>query len=539
MKITELIYRAGESGICKLASGTLLEIIYEFENQPNIRRLAEILVSVYGEEKFLTQAKIRGQLFQYLKEEEAKSLCDGLNLEYVTPWDALNQFRLNESRKEFLFDFFELLKPSPRRLSVTTQCFSHSIDAGYGLFSHQEEATRKIKSILSKDRARVLLHMPTGAGKTRTAMNIAVDYLRDPSKSTRRPVIVWLADTFELCEQAYSEFCKAWNYLGIRSATVYKVYGDSDVNFSDISEGFVVCGLQKLNSLMAKDLEGLYGLGNRAGLLIFDEAHKILAPTYHQITEIFQTTGFAGLLGLSATPGRSTFDEQSNKEFAEFFNFNKVTLQVPGYDTPIQYLENEEYLAKVSYHEIPYEETELKLTEDELNNLLRGYDLSIRILNALGKEAKRNIKILTLAIELFNKGKKIIIFACSVESAEAIYALLKYQNIPTGLITADTDLDVRQSVIEKYRNPHCGEDEIRVLVNYGVLTTGFDAPKTNVAIIARPTNSLSLFSQMVGRATRGVRAKGNSTSDIYYIKDTLTGLVNMVEAFSHWDDAWK
>lgn len=71
-----------------------------------------------------------------------------------------------------------------------------------------------------------------------------------------------------------------------------------------------------------------------------------------------------------------------------------------------------------------------------------------------------------------------------------------------------------------------------------MLTTGFDAPSTNVAIIARPTNSLTLFSQMVGRATRGVAAGGNEFSDVFYIKDTLPGMIDMVKAFSYWDDAW-
>ena len=129
-------------------------------------------------------------------------------------------------------------------------------------------------------------------------------------------------------------------------------------------------------------------------------------------------------------------------------------------------------------------------------------------------------------------------FACSVESAEAIFALLKYKNIAAGLITSKTPGIIRNNTIKQYKSPTTPQDELKILVNYGVLTTGFDAPSTNVAIIARPTNSLTLFSQMVGRATRGINANGNEYSDIYYIKDTLIGMTDMVNAFSHWDDAW-
>ena len=101
-------------------------------------------------------------------------------------------------------------------------------------------------------------------------------------------------------------------------------------------------------------------------------------------------------------------------------------------------------------------------------------------------------------------------------------------------ITGETDTALRRSNIEKYKN-----GDIKILINYGVLTTGFDAPRTNTAIIARPTNSLTLFSQMVGRATRGIKAGGNKECDIYVINDALPGFRDMAQAFRHWDDAWN
>ena len=78
-----------------------------------------------------------------------------------------------------------------------------------------------------------------------------------------------------------------------------------------------------------------------------------------------------------------------------------------------------------------------------------------------------------------------------------------------------------------------------VVVNYGVLTTGFDAPATSAAVIARPTRSLVLYSQMVGRATRGTRAGGNDEAEIVTVVDPhLPGFGSVADAFKNWEDVW-
>jgi superfamily II DNA or RNA helicase len=78
------------------------------------------------------------------------------------------------------------------------------------------------------------------------------------------------------------------------------------------------------------------------------------------------------------------------------------------------------------------------------------------------------------------------------------------------------------------------------MVNYGILTTGFDAPRVSAAIIARPTMSLVLYSQMVGRATRGIKAGGNKEAEILTVVDkSLPGFNNVAEAFLNWEDVWR
>lgn len=535
--VLSVIKRMGYEGITRIADGTILSILNEVESSINSSKLQQIVLDIYGEVGLLENTQKRKILFEYLSPEEAKSLCVLLSCPsgQLDNWDQLKKISFTHDRKLKLFSFFGIQDYQELSQEKKVSQFSGitSVTPNYGLFPHQEKAAVQIKDILSHSRNRVLLHMPTGSGKTRTAMSISCDFIRNHIEQRDERVVFWFADTEELCQQAADEFQKAWTNLGIGETSLYRLYGESDVSLSEIESGFVVAGLHKLNHLIGSEQDEFYAIGKRTSLLIFDEAHKSLAPTYSHIINVFQTTGTASLLGLSATPGRSTFNQDENREFAEFYSYKKVVLEIEGYDNPVDYLQEEGFLAKTNYHPLPYEASEITLTQKEIAILSSGEDIPTSVLKRLGLNAKRNILILNKVLDLCKENRKLILFACSVKNAESLYTLLKYKDANVGLVTSATDSKVRQNVISRYK-----DGDIQVLVNYGVLTTGFDAPKTNTAIIARPTNSLTLFSQMVGRATRGLRAGGNAECDVYVINDALPGFRNMAEAFSHWDDAW-
>ena len=103
-------------------------------------------------------------------------------------------------------------------------------------------------------------------------------------------------------------------------------------------------------------------------------------------------------------------------------------------------------------------------------------------------------------------------------------------------IDGTTDDVVRGILINKFRG---NTEEAVVLCNYGVLTTGFDAPRTSCVIIGRPTKSVVLYSQMVGRALRGLKVGGNMGADVVTVVDTsLKGFGNVSEGFNFWDKKW-
>ncbi len=533
------IEKLGLQEIQSLTGSAVLEIIHAFDTAPSKKSLSKTLMEIYHPSDFLSKSDKRAIIIDHLEEIDAESLAKLVNIDYQQgdPWDSLRKCKFSSPRqKKVLYDFFQVSDIiEPDDSEIKKEYISKEIITSlYPLFIHQEKAALSITDTLLQNK-RVLLHMPTGAGKTRTSMNIICDYLRSSIKRRQDKIVIWLADTEELCDQASEEFAKAWGFLGSSDVCHQRLYSGYDLPLSEINSGFLVIGLAKFNSRFDQDQQGMISLAQKCSLVVFDEAHKILANTYQHAVELLQEAGTAKLIGLSATPGRATLDEDENQRFAAFFNHQKVTLEVEGYANPVQYLQDEGYLAHVRYHNMPHASENIHLTQNEVRSLTNKNDVPDRVLNELGKDTMRNVKILTIAMEQIEKKKKIILFACSVAHTEALYALLKYKGIRVGSVTSSTEKNKRRDIIHSYKN-----GELDILVNYGVLTTGFDAPMTNVAIIARPTTSLTLYSQMVGRAARGTRAGGSRDCDIYTVVDELIpGFSNITEAFKHWDDAWE
>ncbi|EIZ9932923.1 DEAD/DEAH box helicase [Vibrio alginolyticus] len=407
----------------------------------------------------------------------------------------------------------------------------------YPLYDYQIDCADRIQChIQASDIKRALLHLPTGAGKTRTAMNIVSSYLRSNPNS----LVVWLADTRELCEQACDEFLKAWSCIGNHDLPVYSFYGDSELSISGITRGFLVAGLQKLHSLGRNDagaLQFVYELLRKnTSLVIFDEAHIAIAPTYKSIVDNFlnHSENNAFLVGLSATPGRVLGDDdnliEENQRLSDFFENNKVTMKIHGYPSPLDYLVEKGYLAKAEFKQLNYDDLSLKLPGDPENARVDNSE----VLKALSLNDNRNKKLLeTIEAELANQSQ-IIVFACTVDHANELAMILAAKGIACRSIDGKTRKVERAVAISDYRNK-----KINVLINFGVLTAGFDAPCTNVAIIARPTNSLVQYSQMAGRAMRGIRSGGNEHCRVYTVNDNIPEFRSVCRAFEYWDQMWK
>lgn len=95
---------------------------------------------------------------------------------------------------------------------------------------------------------RFLIHMPTGTGKTKTATHIICHHYNYNLK--KQGLIVWIAHTTELLQQAYDTFVNVWKNIGNGEISMYKLWGEHNIEaIPEDMSGFMVCGIQKLQSM--------------------------------------------------------------------------------------------------------------------------------------------------------------------------------------------------------------------------------------------------------------------------------------------------
>lgn len=534
-KLQQVLSRTDGPALSKWIGADAADLVHLLDKSlESPARLAELLIALRGESSLLDDPVPRGDLLDALRIQEAKALLAlvGGDDGHADPYDELRKIDFKRSRtREALFGYFEV--PLPQAQPVVVPPATSIRNADYPLFPHQINALVRTRAALQSEHERALLHMPTGAGKTRTAMNLVADSLR----STERRVVIWLAHSEELCEQAVREFEKAWGLVGNRPVTVHRYWGSFDSDLSCVTDGFVVAGLVKLFARTRADSSVLTRLATRKPFVVMDEAHQAIAPTYRLLLDILvQGNRGSQLLGLSATPGRTWNDMDSDQQLADFFGGQKISLQVAGYDNPVQYLVDQEYLAKANYRLLECN-SGVDLSEGERRQISETLEVPESYLTRLAASAQRNLLIVAEIEKLARLHLRIIVFAASVRQSELIATVLNARKLRARSVTTRTRREIRSEAIADYLKE---DKEPFVLCNFGILTTGFDAPKTSAAVIARPTLSLVLYSQMVGRAIRGPRAGGNAEAEIVTVVDpSLPGFRSVESAFSNWEDVWK
>ena len=496
-------------------------------------KLRDLLLQLRKPYDLLRDRRTRTLLLDLLSLSDAEELLTYLGESLNgNPYVTLVNLAIpkGSGQEERLFSFFgqSAAGEASNEKSLSTQ----TAISKYQLFQHQRRAVSHVQDILASDRKRVLLHMPTGSGKTRTAMNIIAEHLRINEPT----LVVWLAYSDELCEQAIEEFTLAWEHLGNRSINILRFWSTHELDLSSAHDGLLVAGLGKVYNYGSQSIASIATLADRVSLVIVDEAHQAIAPTYRLVLDaLVEKKITTGLLGLSATPGRTWNDIDKDQELASFFQKQKVSLEISGYDNPIEYLIKEGYLARPKFSPLFYDSGN-KLSQQDLLDLQNDLDIPARLLERLAKDEQRNLRIVLQVEQAVESHRRIILFAASVTHAKLLAAILQARNVVSEAITANTPRFERQRIISGFRG---SREESMVLCNYGVLTAGFDAPQTSAAIIARPTKSLVLYSQMIGRALRGPLAGGNQKAEIITVVDTnLPGFGNLAESFSNWEDVW-
>lgn len=535
MQFQNLISRADDEALQALLGSPVIRLLHLLDSSlTNPSKIKDILLALRSPESLLSNPKSRNLLLDLLRPSEAKILCQLLSVSVTNnPYTELKQvaIRKNSDKEQALFNFFEIYRLDPE--IEAEQKEAQLIEGLYTLFPHQRKAARAVKLLLTKQNRRVLLHMPTGSGKTRTAMSIIADHLR----ANEPTIVMWLTYSEELCEQAVAEFHKAWQFLGDRDVSIVRFWGNYEIDVHTVHDGIVVAGLSKVYSRVKRSIQFINQLGKISSLVVIDEAHQAIAETYSLVLDSlvvpYESTG---LLGLTATPGRTWADIEIDARLADFFDRQKVTLHIPGFENPIDYLVTEGYLAETTYRSLFYE-SGLELSDKDLQAIKQNLDLPQVLLQRLEEDEQRNLRILLEIEDLTYRHQRIIVFAISVAHSNLLASVLRARGFEADAITSNTPSSERERLISSFKDD---STSTKILCNFGVLTTGFDAPKTSAAVIARPTKSLVLYSQMIGRAIRGIKAGGNKTAEIITVVDTdLPGFGSVSEAFNNWEDVWE
>lgn len=545
-KLRSLFIRMGTPTLVQLYGEENVDAIAGIMNDSvTSSRLVELLDNKFGRQ-ILAQRDIRRSIFGALNHSQLGFILDGKNIpnRSLTAEDASRLYKMQWGRtrasSKRLIELLELnenyLPPSPEVLPSM-----EIINPEVYLYEHQSRLKDLfVRKLISGDE-RILLHMPTGAGKTRTSIEGVVDYWK--SAGDRSKNIIWLAHSEELCEQAVETFKFIWGERGDKEVKLFRLWGSHTLEELPSEGAIIVAGFQKLYSMISSKRDHVFklmaSLKQASSVVVVDEAHKAIAPTYQTCIE-YLSSPTSKLIGLTATPGRSTDDVfnikgSETEKLAEFFNFNKLGLtNSKGIEIqdPIGYLQELGFLSRIVRKKVTTD-IQVELSSVEQRFIAQFLEIPASVLNQLAINDERNALILGEISSLHIQRKQIIVFALSVKHARTLNDLLNLRGINSRCVDGETSSSERVNAITSYKSGN-----IHVLINYGVLTTGFDAPNTNAIVITRPTASLVLYSQMIGRGIRGTKVGGNAECTLVDIEDNLIGFPSEQQAFTHFDTAW-
>lgn len=371
------------------------------------------------------------------------------------------------------------------------------------LHDFQNDLRDQILKLLHVDRLdRAIVALPTGAGKTRLMVETTLGL---PEVENGDKCLIWVAQHNELCEQAVQCFSQVWSATRRpqnRRLSIQRVWkGQSDE--IDWTTDVIVGTPESLVPRLARSSRSQLAT---LAVTIIDEAHHASADSYR---DLFSWIADGAIFGITATPGSSVASASASL-WRRFRNKVLIAEQL-GHD-PIQVLQQRGVLA------VP--ETETISTNERVDGADLGShrfgDLSPKTLQELGAKASRNRLIIDRLLKV-DEASSVLCFAPSVRSARAIAAALSMEGRHARSLDSESDIRFRNETIADFR-----AGGVQFLINYGVLAAGFDAPRIDCLVMARPTTSPVLFEQMVGRGLRGPANGGTHSCTIIHFEDDFS-----------------
>lgn len=342
----------------------------------------------------------------------------------------------------------------------------------YKLRDYQQQAVNNTIKFFQKKREPAMIVLPTGAGKSLVIAELA--------RIANGRVLV-LAHVKELVEQNYDKYKSYGLEAGIFSASLGKKDRDEKAIFGSVQS-------------VARASDEFF---NNFSLLVIDECHRVAeegATQYQEvIKKLLDRNPQLCILGLTATPYRLGLGWiYEFNQAGEMKTDKKRFFKQCVYELPLSYMIKHRYLTIPVKVDIPVTCYDFS----ELTDRDRMYTAA-EVEEVLKSQMRLTPFIIKNIIDITEKysRKGVMIFSSSVKHAEEIMTYL-----PAGdsrIVLGDTDMKDRVEIVNDFKNR-----KFKYLVNVSVLTTGFDAPHVDVIAILRPTESNSLYQQIVGRGLR-------------------------------------
>jgi superfamily II DNA or RNA helicase len=338
---------------------------------------------------------------------------------------------------------------------------------------YQKDCLAAISSSFESDDSRCLVVMPTGTGKTHVFASVIRDW--DIAKGK----VLVLAHREELVFQAEAKISSALDsgFYGETNVLIEmgKLRAVSGTSFL----GDPKCIVASVASLHTKRLQKFNA--NDFGLVVIDEAHHAVKKnkTYYKVLEHLGLGEGLQVLGVTATPDRG--DEEALGTV-----FNKV-----AFSYAIKDAISDGFL-------VPVKQELVNVQGLDLSNVTVSHgDLSAGQLNDILKQEEMSHRVVHPTIEIVGD-KKTLVFAAGVEQAQKMAEVFNRHRPDSAIcIVGKTDRQVRRDLLKDYSS-----GKYQFLVGCGVFTEGFDEPTIDCVVVARPTRSRALYTQMVGRGTR-------------------------------------
>tara|TARA_B100000315_G_scaffold255527_1_gene299094 strand:+ start:702 stop:2399 length:1698 start_codon:yes stop_codon:yes gene_type:complete len=559
-RLRELLHNITDGKIRELIGQRICDSIIQYSHMLGMEdeiNYVEILINRYGKDILIdVNNNVLKEIIWAIGKEDTNNLQNAFSDIQSNNEDDFKESLINRlsrsfkpSKPDFSHKLLICIGLEPDNyLFDTRQVLETSTiqDPDFPLHNFQKNIKdRSISLLLNPQKPnRHMIHMPTGSGKTKTAMEIICDFIRNKiclggfDSSVK---VLWFAHSTELCEQSFASFVDTWKLRGDRSINSIKFYGKHDLikQYNNEEDIIIFTGFSKmLRALTGTNQEIqslLHRIMGKLDLLIIDEAHRSMATEWNNAVTYFADNKGTQMIGLTATPGRSEIED--TRLLAYFFESKKICLvddQGVDIDKPVKYLQEKEVLAEIN--RIPIlTNYDIQISPEEFQRIKRFGNTQrlTDLLSDLSRSPARNKIIVSEVQKQVKQENKTLVFACSVEHCIIIQSLLSLNNIESEVVISETSLSQRESAIDKFKN-----GDLKVLINFGVLTTGFDAPKLNSIIITRPVFSIVLYSQMVGRALRGPRNNGNKLNNVLTLQDNVAlGEVN--DLFQSFDQVWE